>query len=168
MTSLGCIYIDILWASWCLKSLSTRLFVQQHSSWQKKSSKLPITGPTWEESTRHRIHWWLVDSPHKQPVMWSMYPCHNVIMLQHSHAPFLAICPISALVVSSQRLSCHPWNPLAMDRIIHDGYKHPFIMKTGAAKYNITTPLWGKSHVSFFYITVYSWYFWIIFLQIIH
>ena len=24
--------------------------------------------------------WWLVDSPHKGPVMWKVFPCHDIIM----------------------------------------------------------------------------------------
>ena len=27
------------------------------------------------------IHWWPVDSPHKGPVMWKMFPFHDVIMM---------------------------------------------------------------------------------------
>ena len=27
------------------------------------------------------MHWWLVDSPHKEPVMQKVFPCHEVIMI---------------------------------------------------------------------------------------
>ena len=35
-----------------------------------ETMKIDLNGPLWGESTSHQwiIHWWLVDSPHKEPV----------------------------------------------------------------------------------------------------
>ena len=41
----------------------------------KKTSKLRVTGLV------RRIHWWLVNSPHKGPVTRKMFPIDDVIML---------------------------------------------------------------------------------------
>ena len=38
-----------------------------------KKSNLCIASPLW-----WGIHWWPVDSPDKGPVMWKVFPCHNV------------------------------------------------------------------------------------------
>ena len=27
------------------------------------------------------IHWWPVDSPHKEPLVWKEFPCHDIIMI---------------------------------------------------------------------------------------
>ena len=53
----ACHYADITWASWCLKSLATRLFIQQlFRLTTKKTWKLRITGPLWRETTED---WWI-------------------------------------------------------------------------------------------------------------
>ena len=44
----------------------------------KKTSKLSIPGSFCRESTDD---WW-TPSPHKAPVMWKVFPCHNIIMIE--------------------------------------------------------------------------------------
>ena len=68
-------YINVTWASWCLKSLATGLFVQQ-SVWASIKENIK----TWLLAFVRGIHRWLVDSPHKGPVMWKLFLCHDIIM----------------------------------------------------------------------------------------
>ena len=44
------------------------------------------------------IHWWLVDSPHKGPVMQKMFPFDDVIMI--------------GLVLEELNFRLHPWNQI--------------------------------------------------------
>ena len=67
---------DVAWAAWYLKSLATRLFVQQ--LYQANN----IAQHYW--SFVRGIHQQLVDSPHKGPVMQTAFPCHDDIMFHHS------------------------------------------------------------------------------------
>ena len=64
-------------AIWCLKSSATPLFVQ-HST-QTNSMETPrlcTTSPISYGGIQQRT----VDSPHKGPIIWNTFPCHNVIM----------------------------------------------------------------------------------------
>ena len=74
----------VLWASWHLKSLATQMFIQQLVQASIKATlKLCITWLFLRE-----IYQWLVDSPHKGPVMWIVLSCHDVMMdPHHSHFP---------------------------------------------------------------------------------
>ena len=69
-----CHYNDVTWASWCLKSPLTRMFVRQHVHGDKKSR------------AKHRCHFVrrincsLWDSTQKGPVMWQEFPCHDISM----------------------------------------------------------------------------------------
>ena len=44
--------------------------------WQQRKHQICIIDPLWGAS----IQWWLVDSPHKGPIIQKMFPCHDVIM----------------------------------------------------------------------------------------
>ena len=77
----GVFYTFITWASRQLQSATTRLVLQLVQA--NKKSKLSITGPF-----VGRIYRWSLDSPHKGPVMWKAFPCHDVIMLS-SHSWYL-------------------------------------------------------------------------------
>ena len=65
-------YSDVTLVSWHLKSLATQLFVQAHN---KGNIKVPHN---WRFGLG--IHQWLVDSPHKGPVLRNAFPCHDIIM----------------------------------------------------------------------------------------
>ena len=92
---------DITWVSWHLKSQTTWLFVQVIIQPNNRENikalyyflkviyrspvRLPsqraaiITGPMWGEPLVTLLKW-PVDSPHKAPVMWTTFPCHNTIL----------------------------------------------------------------------------------------
>ena len=58
---------------WRLISLPIILFVQQPVILTNKiASKFWINGPLW--GNNH----WLVDSPHRRPVMWEAFPCQDI------------------------------------------------------------------------------------------
>ena len=67
-------YSDATGASWHLKRPTTQLFAQQ-------------LGPDWHHSCiqlalcDRGIPRWLVDSPHKGPVMWITFLCNDVILI---------------------------------------------------------------------------------------
>ena len=48
-------------------------------------------------------HWWLVDSPHKGPVMWKAFQCHNIIM--ESPIPPSNICDCDAQYVNTKSIN---------------------------------------------------------------
>ena len=67
---------DIIWASWCLKSPATWLFVRQLVHTNNKNIKA--------------LYYWsfvrgicqsLVSSPHKAPVMQEAFLCHYIMMI---------------------------------------------------------------------------------------
>ena len=62
-------YSDVTWASWCLKSLTTQLFIQQ----------LVQTNEIWKFCiTGHwGIHKWPLNSPHKVPVIQKAFLWHH-------------------------------------------------------------------------------------------
>ena len=60
---------------WCHMSIIPSQISSFFMLKTKKASKLCITGPFWRKSC-----WWLVDSPHKGPVMQGMFPCPDNIM----------------------------------------------------------------------------------------
>ena len=60
------------WSSWCLKSLVTRLLVQQLTRADIKGN-IHITVPF------QGNHWWPVVSTQKGPEMQKVFPCHNII-----------------------------------------------------------------------------------------
>ena len=67
---------DVTWATKGLKSMTTRSFVQQllqllTTNKHQCAALLPLS---------EGVHQWPVDSPHKWPVMWKDFPCHDVIM----------------------------------------------------------------------------------------
>ena len=63
---------DTKWVACCLKSLVTRLFVQQV---QKNITKLALCDDRWIPSTKGQ--WW--DSLHKRSVMLKKFPCYGVM-----------------------------------------------------------------------------------------
>ena len=68
-------YNDITWVPWGLKSPATRLFVQQVIELKltrKKTSTPTITAPLW-----------LLDCPHKGPVIRKAFPCHDLVMASY-------------------------------------------------------------------------------------
>ena len=69
-----------MWASWLLKSLTTQLFVQQivQANREENIKAAHYWPSVWG------IHQWLVDSLHKEPVMFKSCPHHDIIMI-----PFL-------------------------------------------------------------------------------
>ena len=70
-------YSDITRASWFYQIIATQLFVQQlvHDN-SKANIKVLYYWPfVWG------IHQWLVDSPHKGPIMQKAIPCLDVIMI---------------------------------------------------------------------------------------
>ena len=80
---------------WHLKSLATQMFVQQLVQASIKATlKLCTTWLLLREN-----HQWLVDSPHKGPVMWIVFSCHDVMMDPHlSHFPNKNLHHIDGLV----------------------------------------------------------------------
>ena len=56
------------WARWRLKSPASQLFTQPYIQAQMK------------ENIKVARHWWPVNSPHKGPVTWKMFPFDDVIM----------------------------------------------------------------------------------------
>ena len=74
---IGWHYSDVTWASWCLGSPATQVFVQQFVRANiKETPKLRNTGHLWKEPTGRPP----VDSPHKGPVTQNVFPCHGLIM----------------------------------------------------------------------------------------
>ena len=67
-------YSDVTSVSWHLKSLTNWLFIQQFGWWRWKKHQDPYY---WHFV--RVIHWWLVVSPHKRPIMQKVCPCHNII-----------------------------------------------------------------------------------------
>ena len=76
MLSLGH-YSDITWVSWCLKLPATPLFVQQLV--QANTKRKHQSAPSLAQSCKGNP---LVigGSPHGRPVMWKVFPWHNIIM----------------------------------------------------------------------------------------
>ena len=65
---------DVSWVWWHIKSLATYMFTHQLVQDIIKESiraqhYCPLRG----------IQWWLVDSPHKGPVMWKMHPIYDIM-----------------------------------------------------------------------------------------
>ena len=66
----GPVMLYIISNHWQLNCFFNRLFrLPSKKTW--KSSLLVCCG---------HIHWWSMDSPHKGPVMWKAFPCHDFIM----------------------------------------------------------------------------------------
>ena len=78
------------WCHMSVRSQATWLFNSLLRLTAKKTSKLCITGPLWGESPVTS------GSPHKGPVMWEAFPCHDIIMHAWSSA------------------DCSPWNKLSL------------------------------------------------------
>ena len=70
-------YIDIKRAAWCLKTLATRLFVQQFI-WTDIMTNIKV--PYYLPFVRG-ICWWLVVPPHRRPVIRKVFPCYYIIMI---------------------------------------------------------------------------------------
>ena len=71
------ITVTSIWAWWHLKSPTSRLFTQPFIQAQMEENI---------KALRHfvsGIHRWLVNSPHKGPVTWKMFPFDDVIMFRH-------------------------------------------------------------------------------------
>ena len=66
---------DFTWASWCFKSLSPQVFVQQVVKVDINENIKILHYLTFLRG----IHWRL-DTPHKWPVMQKQFPCHDIIM----------------------------------------------------------------------------------------
>ena len=64
------------------------------------------------------IHWWLVNSPHKMPVTWKMFPSDDVIMLICMHNRTIA----KSMVWYS--VSWEQWGKFKFSRIILHRIKH--------------------------------------------
>ena len=65
------IKMSVIWAS---ETTTTRLFSASFQQWKHHSSALLVT-----------VEWnrqWPMDSPHEEPIMWKVCPCHNVIMME--------------------------------------------------------------------------------------
>ena len=69
-------YSEVTRASWLLRSLATKLFLKQLVQASKKTSKLHIIGPLLKELSQGSV-----DSSHKEPVMWKVFPCHYIITI---------------------------------------------------------------------------------------
>ena len=63
---------DITWQSLHLKPQTTQPFVQHLQAFNEANIKPHITGPF-----ARGIYQLPVDSPHKGPVMWQAFPCHD-------------------------------------------------------------------------------------------
>ena len=68
-------YNDVTWASWCLRLLASRMLVEHLF---RLTSKNHENSHYW--SFVRGIHQWLVDSPHKGPEMWKMFPYNDAII----------------------------------------------------------------------------------------
>ena len=68
---------NVTWMSWHLKSLATQLFVQQLFQLNNKGNLKALHYWPFE----WWIHQWLVDSPHKGPVMQKALPYQHAIIL---------------------------------------------------------------------------------------
>ena len=78
-------YSYVTWVSWHVKSLVTLLFVHPfvQTYLKEKKSILCITDPLWREPTGF---------PHNGPVMWELFPCHDVhTLLCFLYQPLLPI-----------------------------------------------------------------------------
>ena len=67
-------YSEVTWASWHVKSPATPLFVQSFVRLYFRE----------DTKAQHFLPFvsgiqWLVDSPHKGPVTWETFPCHDII-----------------------------------------------------------------------------------------
>ena len=78
--SLWCHCSDVIRSSWRLKSPETRLFVQQLIHLNNKENIIP---PHYWPLVKG-IHRWSVNSPHKRPVIWNVFPYHGVIMVTYN------------------------------------------------------------------------------------
>ena len=67
---------DVAWGSWHLMPMTTRLFVQQLALINNKEIILtPHYWPVVKGTTRLAV-----DSAHKGPVMWKIFPCHDIMI----------------------------------------------------------------------------------------
>ena len=98
--ALGYYYSDVTWASLHLKPLAAQLFVQK-LVWV--NTKDNVKAPHSWLFVRG-IHRWPVDSPHKGPAMWKVFPCHFIFMQSLPGVPLVQLlphqggCPWSELV----------------------------------------------------------------------
>ena len=72
----SCHFIDMVWASWHLKSLATRLHVHQLVHVIDKEN----TKALFYRSVMREVHLWPMDTPQKRPDMWKAIPRHDVTM----------------------------------------------------------------------------------------
>ena len=81
-------YSDVRWAPLYSKPLASQLFVQQlgHET-NKGNIKVQHYWPF-----VRGIHQWLVDSPHKGPVTWKAFPCHDIMMGRITAIWHLCLC----------------------------------------------------------------------------
>ena len=93
-------YSDVMQVSQHLKSLATRLCKSFLSLTAKNTSKLHITVPLSGEFV-----WWKVDSPHKGPLIWKIFP---IPMSWHHHDILTSITSVptySVVVLANIGLS---------------------------------------------------------------
>ena len=65
-------YSDITWVSWCLKSPTIQLFIQELIQTNTKA--------LYHWAQVRGIHQSLLVSPRKRPVIWKLFSCHAIIM----------------------------------------------------------------------------------------
>ena len=69
-------YSDIISASWHPKSLSILLFVQQLAHTDNKTHRRATF-----EAHCEGNHQQLLDSPNQDPIIWKVFPCHNITLV---------------------------------------------------------------------------------------
>ena len=74
----------------------------------ENTSQVPITGHLFV-----RDHQWLVDSPHKWPVMWKKLPCHDIIKVKSQ-----ALAPITLSSDTEYRQTSNICHTLVVNKLV--------------------------------------------------
>ena len=83
------------WNHWVTSMYIYKLFVQQLAQANEAENIKSLQHWCFVRG----IHQWVVDSPHKGPVMWKAFPCHDAIMQTLILSPDR--CQISAIITTA-------------------------------------------------------------------